>query len=188
MTTRKNRHRRLNLKRIISSSLGATLGIACLAYLSSAAGIAFLLPPFGATCFIAFVIPDSAFARPRNIIGGHLCSSAIGLLYFYWVGPGPLSYALATGCALAAMQLLRIQHPPAAANPLLILLQNTVTFDFLLMPVLSGSIVLALFAKLFHKTIAAHRYYRISLFHIVNGCVSSQLRLRRLARQLRLRT
>ncbi len=186
MTTRKNRYRRLNLKRIITSSLGATLGIASIAYLSLAAGMPALMPPLGATCFIAFVIPDSAFARPKSIIGGHLFSSAVGLFFLHLLGPSPLSFALATGCAIAAMQLLRIQHPPAAADPLLILLQPPLSFDFLLMPVLSGSIVLALLAKLFHTLIAPHRYYRIGLFHIANSCVKSQLFLRRLTKQSRI--
>jgi len=79
------------------------------------------MPPLGATCFIAFVISDSAFAHPRNIIGGYVLSSLIGLLCIYVFSIHWWSYALAVGIATAAMQLLRILHPPAAADPLLVI-------------------------------------------------------------------
>jgi len=113
--------RRLNVKRIFSSSLGAMLGIGIVAYLSTLWGINFIMPPLGATCFIAFVIPDSASAHPRNIIGGHVLSSLIGLLCIYVFSIHWWSYALAVGIATAAIQLLRILHPPAAADPLLVI-------------------------------------------------------------------
>ncbi|MBP2650118.1 MAG: hypothetical protein H6Q74_943 [Firmicutes bacterium] len=160
------RHRRLNIKHIFSSSVGAMLSIGAVAYLSSITGIAFLMPPLGATCFIAFVIPDSAFAQPRNIIGGHLLSSIIGMLCAYFFGVEWWSYAVAVSMAIAVMQILRVLHPPAAADPLLLIMQGTISWDILITPILSGSVILVVFAILFNKFIAKHRYFRIILFYI----------------------
>ncbi|MBP2656865.1 MAG: hypothetical protein H6Q73_4434 [Firmicutes bacterium] len=144
-------HRRLNVWHIFSSSVGAMLGIGTIAYLSSVTGKYFLMPPLGATCFIAFVIPDSAFAQPRNIIGGHLLSSIIGILCANFFGAEWWSYALAVSIAIAVMQIVRLQHPPAAADPLLLMMQGTASWDFLITPVLSGSIILVIIAMLFKK-------------------------------------
>lgn len=159
-------HRRLNVKRIFSSSLGSMLGIGAVAYLSAITGQGFLIPPLGASCFIAFVIPESAFAQPRNIIGGHLLSSMIGLLFSYTLGMQWWSFALAVSIAIAAMQILRILHPPAAADPILLMMQGAISWDILLTSVLGGSITLAVIATLFNKLIIQHRYYRIVLLFI----------------------
>uniref|UniRef100_UPI0031452CB4 HPP family protein n=1 Tax=Gilliamella sp. ESL0250 TaxID=2705036 RepID=UPI0031452CB4 len=80
---------------------------------------------------------------------GYLISALIGLLFLKLLGDSALVIALAVGCAIAAMQFFRYVHPPAAANPLVILLtpsQIHYDFSFLLFPVLSGSIALAIIA------------------------------------------
>ncbi|WP_371377732.1 HPP family protein [Sporomusa aerivorans] len=161
-------YRRLNIKRIFTSSVGAMIGIGTIAYVSAITGVNFIMPPLGATCFIAFVIPDSAFARPRNIIGGHLVSSMIGIVCSYVFGLHWWTYALGVGVAIAAMQILRILHPPAAANPLLVMLEGGVPLDFLLAPVLIGSGTLSLVAALYNKLVTKHRYFRVVLHYVAN--------------------
>ena len=159
------RHRRLNAKRIFSASLGSLIGISIIAYLSTITGRGFLIPPLGASCFIAFVIPDSAFARPQNIIGGHLLASTIGIIFFHVLGADWWSLTLAVSATVAIMQILRISHPPAASDPLLLMMQESVSLD-ILSTVLGGSIILSLIAVLFNNLITQHRYYRIILLII----------------------
>ena len=160
--------RRLNCKRIFSSSLGAILGIGTVAYLSAVTGKSFLMAPLGATCFIAFVIPDSAFAKPRCIIGGHLLASIIGLTFSTLWGTAWWASALAVGAAIAGMQILRVLHPPAAADPLLIMASGASTLDILITPVLSGSITIALIAMLFNNIVLKHKYFRFILHTVAN--------------------
>jgi len=167
-TSQKWYYRRLNIKRIFSSSIGSMLGIGTVAYVSSVTGVNFIMPPLGATCFIAFVIPDSAFAQPRNIVGGHILSSFIGILCLFFFGLHWWVYALAVSSAIAAMQFLRLLHPPAAANPLLMIMQEGLPLDTLLAPVIVGSITLSLVVVLFNRVIARHRYFRIMLHYIAN--------------------
>ena len=60
-----------------------------------------------------------------------------------------LSIAFAVGVAIALMQYFQCVHPPAGANPLVILLTaNTIHYDwsFLLFPVLTGSVALVVIA------------------------------------------
>ncbi len=168
-------HRRLNIKRIFTSSIGSMLGIGTVAYVSTITGVNFIMPPLGATCFIAFVIPDSAFAQPRNIIGGHVISSIVGILCSYCFGQQCWAYALGVGVAIAAMQLLRILHPPAAANPILVMLEWGLSLDILLAPVLIGSSILALVAVIFNKFVIKHRYFRVVLLYVAN--ISENIRI-----------
>lgn len=73
----------------------------------------------------------------------------IGLLFLKLFGNSAFSIALSVGCAIAAMQFLRCIHPPAGANPLVILLTaNTIEYhwSFLFFPVLLGAIALVLVA------------------------------------------
>ncbi|MDE9587997.1 HPP family protein [Xenorhabdus bovienii] len=123
---------------------GGFLGILLLSYLSQTTEYPWLMAPFGATCAILFAAPTSPLAQPRNVIGGHLLTTAVGLVALYTLGNSMIVMSLAVGIAIMLMQLFRVVHPPAGANPLVVLLagQEAVGFDFLLTPVLTGSLAL----------------------------------------------
>lgn len=107
------------------------------------------MAPFGATCVLLYAVSQSPLAQPRNVILGHFISALIGLLFLKFFGNSAFSIALSVGCAIAAMQFLRCIHPPAGANPLVILLTaNTIEYhwSFLFFPVLLGAIALVLVA------------------------------------------
>jgi CBS-domain-containing membrane protein len=53
--------------------------------------------------------------------------------------------ALALAIAIAAMQYLRVPHPPAGSNPFIVFLLGS-QWDFLWMPTLIGSILIVLVA------------------------------------------
>ncbi|KJZ16076.1 membrane protein [Marinomonas sp. S3726] len=129
-------------KAIATGFIGGFVGILSLALLTSWSGYPLLMAPFGATCVILFTAAAAPFAQPRNVIGGHFISALVGLIALYFFGQGPIVMAFAVATAIAAMQFFRAVHPPAGANPLVILMAGSAGFDFLLLPVLSGSIVL----------------------------------------------
>lgn len=126
---------------ILLSSAGAALAIAITGWLSLQSGIPWLMAPFGASCVLAFGVPDSPLAQPRAIIGGHLVATAVGLLVGAWLGSGWLACALGVGLALAAMQLTRTVHAPAGANPLIVIAAQA-PLGYLWSPVLLGSLVI----------------------------------------------
>lgn len=62
---------------------GGAAGIFILSQLSYLTTVPWLMAPFGATCVILFAASASPFAQPRNVIGGHTVSAAIGLIFLY---------------------------------------------------------------------------------------------------------
>ncbi|NNP76912.1 hypothetical protein A7P54_10825 [Acinetobacter sp. Ac_3412] len=155
---------------IIRSLMGGTLSILILILLSKFTHNLFIMAPFGASCVILYAVSQSPLAQPRNVILGHFVSAFIGLLFLKVFGVTTLSIALSVGCAIAAMQLLRCVHPPAGANPLVILLTaNTIEYhwSFLFFPVLLGSIALVLVAWLVNNLKSEKKWpvYGLAFIH-----------------------
>lgn len=120
----------------------ATLTIGMLAYLDSVTNSTlWLMAPFGATVVLVFGVPKSPLAQPRNVIIGHFLTALIGVLFVEYVGAAPWSLALATGLAVTVMLLTNTTHPPAGANPMLIMLTGQ-SWAFLFNPVLIGACVI----------------------------------------------
>lgn len=123
------------------SLIGAALAIGATGWLSQVSGALWLMAPFGASCVLAFGMPDSPLAQPRNIIGGHVIATLVGLAVLHTLGDSWWSVALAVGLALAAMQQTRTLHAPAGANPLVVIASHA-PLSFVVTPVLAGSLVI----------------------------------------------
>jgi len=108
-----------------------------------------LMAPFGATAVLVFGLPDSPLAQTKNVILGHLLAATIGIIFSQYLGVSPLSLGIATGLAITCMLLSNTTHPPAGANPMLIMLANE-DWTFLVTPVLFGSLIIVLLG-LVHK-------------------------------------
>jgi CBS-domain-containing membrane protein len=156
-TSRQILYRKLNFKHISWSSLGSVSAIGIISYLSAITGYAFLIPPFGATCYIVFSIPDSAFAQPRSIIGGHVLAVFVGLLCSFIFGSNWWSQGIAIGAIVAGMHLIRVNHPPAAATTIFLTLQEHNNWN-VFYTVLIGSIMIAAVAVVFNKYVIKHKY------------------------------
>ncbi|MBD9482051.1 HPP family protein [Pseudomonas sp. PDM14] len=130
-----------SLRFTLISFMGAVIAIGATGWLSHASGTPWLMAAFGASCVLAFGVPDSPLAQPRSIIGGHLVSTLVGLIVLNTLGNSWWAGALAVGLALAAMQQTRTLHAPAGANPLVVLAAGA-PLSFLFTPVLLGSIVI----------------------------------------------
>ena len=95
------------------AGLGASLCIGLLAGLSQLTDVKILIVPFGATMVIVFALPSSPLAQPRNVIGGHVLTAALGLVLlfianqFSWPADHPMWLAMASGLGLAVMMLCR---------------------------------------------------------------------------------
>ncbi|PWW39463.1 HPP family protein [Idiomarina loihiensis] len=118
---------------------------------------AWLMAPFGATMVILFGLPESPLAQPRNIIMGHVLTTAIGLSVASVVSVSPWSMGLAVGLAVGLMLLTDTTHPPAGANPLVVMLAGE-QWDFLFMPVTAGAVLIVVFGVIYHRLISGHDY------------------------------
>ncbi|WP_001089480.1 HPP family protein [Vibrio mimicus] len=131
----------------IFAGVGAFLAIGLLTFLDSTlTNVALLMAPFGATAVLVFGVPDSPLAQPKNVIFGHLITAFVGIFFTQFIGVSPLSLALATGITVSAMLLTKTTHPPAGANPLLIMLAGQ-SWTFLVTPVLLGAVLIVLVGK-----------------------------------------
>ena len=118
-----------------------------------------MLGSVGSTAVILCAFPDSQFAQPQSVIGGHRGSSAIGLRALALCGPTWWSLALAVALSAAAMMGSRTVHPPAGSTPIIVFLAAPGTLDwyFLLFPTLRGTVALVATGVLYHRA-SGRRY------------------------------
>ncbi|AXF86227.1 hypothetical protein DTO96_101973 [Ephemeroptericola cinctiostellae] len=152
---------RFSIKELARGFFGGALGILILEILTNYVDSPFIMAPFGATCVILFTVAQSPLAQPRNVILGHFISALVGIIALKLFPVSIITISLAVGVAICSMQAFRCVHPPAGANPLVILLTaNKVHYDwdFLLFPVLSGTIALVLVAYVINNIMNDHKW------------------------------
>ncbi|MEP9375184.1 HPP family protein [Aquabacter sp. CN5-332] len=139
------------------AGLGGFVTILALAMAEAGVGTLLLIAPFGASCVLVFALPQSPLAQPRNVIGGHLISTAMGLCVLHLLGATPLGFALGVGLAIAAMSLTGTLHPPAGADPIVVMMVAA-PWSFLIFPVLTGALTIVLMGIGFHRFVAGKPY------------------------------
>tara|TARA_B100001057_G_C22657369_1_gene874512 strand:- start:387 stop:860 length:474 start_codon:yes stop_codon:yes gene_type:complete len=118
----------------------------------------FIIASFGSTMVLLYGYPESPFAQPKNIILGHFLTSLIGIIFLNFV-PLPIfiNIPLAVGFGVMLMILLKVTHPPAGGNPIIVII-GSVSYDYLLTPVIVGSIVVVLFGFIINKFLLKKKY------------------------------
>tara|TARA_B100001029_G_scaffold149468_1_gene131171 strand:+ start:177 stop:647 length:471 start_codon:yes stop_codon:yes gene_type:complete len=146
-----------NLEPIISG-LSAAIVIGVLGFLTlrTSAGI-WLMFSFGATVFIVFVLYNLETAQPKNIFFGHLVSILVGVVFNEVLGFSFYSLGLSVGVAIALMVYLKVMHPPAASNPLVALFMD-LSYDFILFPVIAGTVTIIFMSILINRIILKRKY------------------------------
>ena len=148
-----------NVKQSILAGLFSIITIGILTFLTykTEFGI-FLLASFGSSMVLLFGYPDSPFAQPKNVFFGHLITALVGLVILHFV-PLPLFIIipLAVGFGVGLMILFNITHPPAGGNPIIVII-GSVSFDYLLSPVITGSIIIIIFAIIINRFILKKSY------------------------------
>ena len=149
-------------KLIIQSTLAGifsiiTIGVLTFLTYKTSYGI-FLIASFGSTMVLLYGYPESPFAQPKNIILGHFLTALIGIVFLNFV-PLPifLNIPLAVGFGVMFMILFKVTHPPAGGNPIIVII-GSVSFDYLLTPVLIGSIIVVMFGVIINKFLFKKEY------------------------------
>ncbi len=148
-----------NLKQSIIAGIFSLITIGILTFLTykTEFGI-FLLASFGSSMVLLYGYPESPFAQPKNVFFGHLVTSVLGLIVLHFV-PLPLyvTIPLAVGLGVGFMILLNVTHPPAGGNPIIVII-GSVSFDYLLSPVITGSIIIIIFSIIINRFILRKSY------------------------------
>ena len=146
-----------NLEPIVSGiSAAMVIGILAFLTLETSAGV-WLMFSFGATVFIVFVLYELETAQPKNIFFGHLISILVGIIFNETIGLSFYSLGLSVGIAVMLMVYFKVMHPPAASNPLVALFMD-LSFDFVLFPVVTGTILIILLSIFINKIILKRNY------------------------------
>ena len=140
------------------AGIAAAMIIGILSFLSFETSTGFwLIFSFGSTTLIVLVFHESEFAQPSNIFFGHLLGIVIGVLYNEYFGISFITLGLSVGTTVTLMMYFKVIHPPAAANPLIALFAD-VSLNYIIFPVLVGSIAIIFLTVLINKFILKRSY------------------------------
>ena len=102
--------------------------------------------------------PESPFAQPKNIFFGHLLTSIVGIMFVYFVHlPIFVTIPLAVGFGVGLMILLNVTHPPAGGNPIIVII-GSVSIDYLINPIIIGSLIILFFGVVLNRLILKKKY------------------------------
>lgn len=148
---------RANIKHIFWSWLGSAIAISAISWTAYQTNAPILFAPLGASAVLAFAAFESPLAQPRNIIGGHMVSAIVGVIFLLMLGNAWWVAPLAVATAIAAMMITKTVHPPAGANPILVIMAG-LQLDFVLETVLPGTLLLTLSALFFNNVASGRKY------------------------------
>ena len=151
--------KKVNITKPVLAGLFSTVTIGVLTLLTykTEFGV-FLTASFGSSMVLLFGYPESPFAQPKNIFFGHLLTSMVGIIFLYLV-PLPifLLIPLAVGFGVALMILLNVTHPPAGGNPIIVIM-GSVSLDYLVNPIIIGSLIILAFGVILNRLILKKKY------------------------------
>ncbi|KAF8933526.1 HPP family-domain-containing protein [Dissophora ornata] len=152
---------------LLSSFLGSFIGIAIVSSLTYNVkwfverNAPVIAGSFGASAVLMYGAIESPLSQPRNVIGGHIMSSLIGVSLFklfdllseeMFVKLHWLLCALSVSLSLMCMQVTHTVHPPASATALIAVTGGPVIYDlgywYVLCPVALGVAIMMVVALL----------------------------------------
>ena len=143
------------------SGLGIGIGIAAALYAVAPPVNPFLLASLGGSAVFLFGLPTAQAAQPRALFLGHLGTALIGIACYQTCGDALWVYALAQALALVFMLLTGSVHPPAGANPL-IMIHSHAGYAALWQPVFVGITMLAAVAAVWSRLQPGAQHYPVA--------------------------
>jgi CBS-domain-containing membrane protein len=136
--------------RLLWISIGATAGLGLALYLTQSSESPLMLASLGGSTFFLFGLTGAPAAQPRALFGGHFISALVGIICYQLFGDSLWVYLAAEVIALSTLLLTQTIHPPAGANPL-IMIHTHAGFIHLVAVVLLGVAALAIVAAVWSR-------------------------------------
>ena len=149
--------------------IGAGVTITILAYITFQSILAgtnyglWLAASFGSSVVVVFGYPDNEFAQPKNVLFGHLLCTLVGIIFVILFKISQdrsiffLAMGIAVGISVMLMMALKITHPPAGGNTILVMLTQD-SFQFLIFPILVGAITIIIGGVIYNRIILKKKY------------------------------
>ena len=164
----------MNLKKIICwppllGGVGAGVTIGIITYITFQSILAgtnyglWLAASFGSSVVVVFGYPDNEFSQPKNVLLGHLLCALVGIIFvtlfkitqdrtiFF------LTISLAVGLSVLLMMALKITHPPAGGNTIVVMLTQD-SFQYLIFPIMVGAITIIIGGVIYNRFILKKNY------------------------------
>ncbi len=161
---------RVSNSEILWSWIGAFLGIAGVAWVNhlffEGHDVSLIIGSFGASAVLVYGAVRSPLAQPRNLIGGHILSAAVGVICWKLLNHDLwFAEAMAVATSIAVMHATRTLHPPGGATALIAVIGSKqihqLGFLYILVPATIGPIILLVIALLVNNVPASRRYPEI---------------------------
>ncbi len=149
--------------RLMWCALGIAVGISLSLFLVAPPASPLLLASLGGSAVFLFGLTRAAAAQPRALFGGHLGGALIGIACYQAFGDALWVYAVAQIVALWFMLLTKTVHPPAGANPV-IMVYGHAGLMVLWKPVFVGVLGLAVVAAIWSRLYPGLTRYPVSWF------------------------
>ncbi len=147
--------------RLLWCLIGAACAISLALYVVGPPHNTFVLASLGGTCVFLFGLTRAPATQLRALVGGHVGTAAIGIACAQFLGTSLVAYALAVSMSLGYMLITRTVHPPAGANPV-IMVYAQASWATLLDPVLLGIACLVLVAVVWSRLYPGLARYPVS--------------------------
>lgn len=146
--------------RLLWVLLGSLIAISLALWATQATSL-LMLASLGGTTLFLFVLTTAPAAQPRAVFGAHLIGALIGIIAYQLFGDGAWVYVIALVVTIGVLLLVRCVHPPAGANPL-IMIQAHASFIHLGVTVLTGVLIIFAVAYIWSRLGVGLRKYPIS--------------------------
>jgi len=164
----------MKLKKIICwppllGGIGAGVTIVILAYITFQSILSgtnyglWLIASFGSSVVVVFGYPNNNFAQPKNVLFGHLVCALVGIIFvtLFKISQDRsiffLAIGIAVGISVMLMMALKITHPPAGGNTIVVILAQD-SFQFLIFPILVGTITIIIGGVIYNRFILKKKY------------------------------
>lgn len=161
------RHVKVDVAELFWSWLGAFLGIATIAGLSSSwfddLDLMMIIGSFGASAVLLYGVVNGPLSQPRNLLGGHVLSAFIGVTcYTFFPDQLWLASSLAVATALVVMQWTNTLHPPGGATALIAVIGgpkiHSLGYVYVVFPTATGAAMMLVIAVLVNNLSSKRRY------------------------------
>ena len=164
----------MNFKKIICwppllGGIGAGVTIGILAYITYQSILSgtnyglWLAASFGSSVVVVFGYPENEFSQPKNVLFGHLLCAFVGIIFvmIFKISQDRtvffLALGLAVGIAVMLMMALKVTHPPAGGNTIVVMIVQD-SFQFLIFPIMVGAVTIILGGIIYNRLILKKKY------------------------------